>query len=99
MDELPLDSASPGRAETMGQGPWERWDTQGSLGAMGQGPRERGSGLAGAVYMPLGALCSVCVPISGLEEQTGKWFSAVSLQLTNRAQNSAGVAQLSQRQR
>lgn len=58
----------------------------------------RGIG-AGAARVPLGAPFSVCVPISVLEEQTGKWFSAVSLQLTNRAQNSAGVAQLSQRQR
>lgn len=50
---------------------------------------------AGRVRVPLGALFSVCVPISVPEEQTGKWFSAVSLQLTNTAHISAAVAQLS----
>lgn len=51
-----------GALRVMGQGPWE-------LGSL-----ERGSGLAGAVNVPLGALSSGCVPISLLEEQTGKWF-------------------------
>lgn len=51
---------------------------------------------AGRVRVPLGALFSVCVPISVPEEQTGKWFSAVSLQLANTAHISAAVvAQLS----
>lgn len=79
----------------MGAGTGGVWDRD----AVERGPWDRGPGLAGAARVPLGAPFSVCVPISVLEEQTGKWFSAVSLQLTNRAQNSAGVAQLSQRQR
>lgn len=43
------------------------------LGWTGPGVPSTGS-VAGAVCVPLGALCSVCVPISGLQEQTGKWF-------------------------
>lgn len=35
----------------------------------------------------------------GWKNKQGSGFSAVSLQLTNRAHNSAGVAQLSRRQR
>lgn len=51
----------------------------GSVAAAGAGAGGSGTGspagsVAGAVCVPLGALCSVCVPISGLEEQTGKWF-------------------------
>lgn len=42
--------------------------------------------------MPLGALCSVCVPFLGWRNKQGSGFSAVSLQLTNRAHHSAGVA-------
>lgn len=42
--------------------------------------------------MPLGALSSVCVPFLGWKNKQGSGFSAVSLQLTNRAHHSAGVA-------
>lgn len=48
-----------------------------------------GTGLvAGAVCVPLGALCSVCVPFLGWKNKQGSGFSAVSLQLTNRAHHS-----------
>jgi len=76
----------------------------GSRGSVGAGSMEQGSVGAGSGW-PERCACRwghhflFVFLFLGWENKQGSGFSAVSLQLANRAQNSGGVAQLSERQR